>query len=286
MAAPANPLHLDDAIERYLAGEEFEEIKAATGIGSSVFNRERRRRGIPPRRFIDLPMRDIIDEYIGGESAQSLGPRYGVTGRTIGLRLAKAGVPLRTLSEAQTNRTTNEATRKAERITRYRRKLRQSETRRNETAEFRRRASSRERSRFDSYGEQVFDHMLRNRGFDPVPQHAVGRYNVDLAVAPVAVEILGGRWHTGNPKYATRTPYILNQGWHLAFVWCGNGERTPGEGAAGYVAALIDEMRRQPTAVGQYWMISGDGELLGAGSVNDDEFTLIPPSRRSRKRRP
>jgi hypothetical protein len=286
MATKTDPARLDDAIQRYLAGEEFEKIEAATGVGQSVFNRERRRRSIPPRRFLDLPMREIVNAYQAGESTESLARRHGVTPRTIALRLDKAGIARRTGSEAQINRHLNPDTRSEERLSRYRKLLRRTESDQRRRVELERLAAHREASRFHSFGEQVFCHMLRQRGFDPIPQQSVGRYNVDLAVHPVAVEILGGRWHTGNPKYSTRTPYVLNQGWNLAFVWCRNGERTPGEGAAGYVAALVDQMRRQPPTVCQYWVISGDGELLATGSADDDQFTLIPPPRRRHKRRP
>ncbi|MFZ9633405.1 MAG: response regulator, partial [Alphaproteobacteria bacterium] len=45
-------------------------------------------------------------------------------------------------------------------------------------------------------------------------------------------------------------------------------------GAADYVITYLQELRRNPPAVGQYRVISGSGELLAAGSADGDQFTL------------
>jgi very-short-patch-repair endonuclease len=144
-----------------------------------------------------------------------------------------------------------------------------------------RRALAKQRKgRYDSPGEMLLGEALSDRGLIVVPQKAIGKYNVDLAVAPVAVEVLGGGWHSTKRSHATRTPEILNAGWHLVFVWNHEGSSALSVNAAtDYVVAFLQEVRRNPPTVGQYRVISGSGQLLAAGSAEDDEFPLVPPPR-------
>jgi hypothetical protein len=135
------------------------------------------------------------------------------------------------------------------------------------------------RASFDSPAESTMADWLGARGEHPVPQKAIGRYNVDLAVAPVAVEILGGGWHSAKRHHAVRTPQILNAGWHLAFVWSYEGRSALTEHAADHVIAWLNEVRRNPPAIGQYRVIAGNGELLAAGRADDPKFSLEPPPR-------
>src|SRR5690606_34733996 len=111
------------------------------------------------------------------------------------------------------------------------------------------------------------------------PQKAIGKYNVDFAVAPVAMEVLGGGWHLAKRHHAVRTPQILDAGWHLVFIWDHEGRSALTAGAADYVVTFLKQVRRNPPAVGQYRVISGDGQLLSTGSRDDDEFPLVPPPR-------
>ena len=70
-----------------------------------------------------------------------------------------------------------------------------------------------------SDSERVLDEMLQAFGHHPVPQKAIGPYNVDLAVGSVAVEVLGGEWHGYKPRHRERTEQILDAGWSMVFVW-------------------------------------------------------------------
>jgi hypothetical protein len=121
--------------------------------------------------------------------------------------------------------------------------------------------------------------MLAERGIDSIAQRAIGVYNVDLAALPVAVEVLGGGWHSIKTVHAERTPYILDEGWHLVMVWDYEGRSSLGPGAADYVVAFLDEVRRNPPATCQYRVISGQGKLLAACGREDNEFPLVPPPR-------
>lgn len=285
MAAPLDPAKLDHAIQLYLAGEPQQQILAATGISSTTLHRERTRRGIPPRREHVLPTADLTAAYAAGESEYSLSLRYGVSRNVIRRRLIAAGVEIRDMSAAGKVRarrmTPEERRRQAAAAHAAVRGSRRSEE------ELLRRAMLREqRGLYDSPGELFLFNELVARGLKPVPQKAIGKYNVDLAVAPVAVEVLGGGWHLEKRHHSVRTPQILNAGWHLVFVWNHEGSSALTARAADYIVAFLDEVGRQPPTIGQYRVISGDGQLLAAGSGQDDKFPLVPPPRGGNGRRP
>ncbi|SCF39382.1 Very-short-patch-repair endonuclease [Micromonospora carbonacea] len=308
MAAPLDSATLDNAIQLYLAGEPQQQILTTLGISATTLHRERTRRGIPPRREMSLPDAEIAAAYATGESELSLSARYGVSRNVIRRRLDILGVSIRSHSQAgkvraskmtpEQRRAQSQRARDAWRpstksmpskASKPRSKLVAEPTyvgadgRRRYTEEFMiaRARQRQERRSNHSAGDQLMEDMLRQRGLAPVAQQAIGKYNVDVAVAPVAVEVLGGGWHLEKRHHSTRTPQILNAGWHLVFVWNREGRSALGEGAADYVVAFLDEVGRQPPTVGQYRVISGDGQLLAAGSGQDNQFPLVPPPRGS-----
>jgi len=278
VAAPLNPADLDHAIELYLAGEPEAKIVSTVGVGRSALHRERTRRGIPPRREIALPAAEIAAAYLSGESEYSLGLRYGVSRNVIRRRLEQQCVPVRSMSEAGKVRAGQmTAEQRASQAAAAHDAVRG--TKQPHERLIARAAQRQARGGCDSPGEQFLLDALRERGLDPVPQQAIDKYNVDLAVAPVAVEVLGGGWHLTKRHHATRTPRILDAGWHLVFIWNHEGDSALTSGAADYVVTFHDEVRRHPPTVGQYRVIAGSGKALAAGSRDDDEFALVPPPR-------
>jgi very-short-patch-repair endonuclease len=313
MPAPLDPAKLDHAIQLYLAGEPEAQILATVGIGCTTLHRERNRRGIPPRRELALPVAEIAAAYEAGESEYSLGLRYGVSRNVIRRRLEETGVEIRSMSKAgkvraskmtRTERAAQlDAAHKAWRKryptfdslpARTRQCLVENPTYIDETGKRRytheflvARALLREKSRQShSEGDLLMEKLLQKCGLAPVAQKAISKYNVDVAVAPVAVEVLGGTWHLEKRHHAVRTPKILDEGWHLVFVWNNKGTSPLTEKAADYVIAFLDEIRRDPPAIGQYRVITGNGQLLATGSREDDKFPLVPPPRGGQRLRP
>src|SRR5690606_37643437 len=110
---------------------------------------------------------------------------------------------------------------------------------------------------------------------------AIGPYNCDLAVHPVAVEVFGGGWHWHGAHYARaeeRFRYIMNEGWYVLVVVVGFNGRFPLTPAVGdYVASEIERARRDPSLVGQYRVVWGAGEFSTGGRLEDDHFSIEPP---------
>jgi very-short-patch-repair endonuclease len=278
MPRPHNPAKVDHAIELYLAGEPLEKILATCGISTTFLHRERNRRGIPPRRDIELPMDAISAAYLAGASEYALGRQYGVSRNVIQRRLAQLGIERRTPSAAglvRAKQMTAEQRRgqaKAANAAARKRRVPEIDKLRHALSIERTGASQ-------SRGEDRFAEMLTDRNVSFTQQRAIGIHNVDFAVLPVAVEILGGGWHAIKTCHAERTPDILDRGWHLFMVWDYEGSSALGTGAADYLVSFLEEIGRNPPATCQYRVVSGQGELLAARGREDNEFPLVPPPR-------
>lgn len=278
MASKTDPANLDNAIQLYLSGEPLEKICATTGVTQKVLTRERIARRIPPRRVHKLPVDAIVAAYLAGASEYALGRQYGVSRNVIGRRLEQAGVERRTSSEAGIVRasrmTADERKRQAAAANRAAR-LRQTPR----IEKLRHALTVEQKAESGSACEELLWQMMAERDRPMIKQRAIGPYNVDLAHLPVAVEVLGGGWHAIKSAHAERTPYILDEGWHLVMVWDYEGRSALSGGAADYLVAFMEEMRWNPPATCQYRVIGGGGEVLAARGREDDEFPLVPPPR-------
>lgn len=269
---------LDHAVRLYLAGEPVQNIPTLTGVSLSRFARERAARGIPSRKVLDLPMPEIISAYSAGASENALAVQYGVSRGVIAQRLIKAGVERRDQSEAGKARNSRMTPEQRERQASA--AHRAARMRRTPAIQKFRSALRRESlGRPASAGESMLHDLMTARGERPIAERAIGPYNVDLAMLPVAVEVLGGGFHGVKASHAERTPYILDAGWHLVMVWNHEGRSSLGPGAAEYLVAFLDEVRRNPPATCQYRVISGDGQLLAARGREDNEFPVVLPPR-------
>ena len=278
MAAKIPTDRMDNAIQLYLAGETVEKIRAATGVAFTTLSKERQARGIPPRSEHTLPIGEIVDAYLAGASENALAVQHGVSRGTIAKRLNGAGIERRGLSEAGVTR--NQKLTPSERKSQVAAANRAARMRTvPQVTKLRNALHVEAAGQSDSAGEATLAAMLEERGLAPIKQRAIGVYNVDMAILPVAVEVLGGGWHAVKSVHAERTPYILDEGWHLLMVWDYEGRSALGPGAANYIVAFLDEIRRNPPATSQYRVISGSGELLAASGRESNEFPLVPPPR-------
>lgn len=278
MPRPLAPAQLDHAVQLYLSGEPIEKIKPTSGVSPTRLYRELRARGVPSRKEFTLPDEQIAAAYNAGASEYALARQYGVSRNVIARRLEQSGVQRRGPSDAGKVRVSQ--------MTLDERRLQVAAANRAarmrtvpQLDKFRRALQIEAEGKSGSAGESLLRDLMAERGQPGALHRAVGPYNVDLAYLPVAVEVLGGGWHADKATHAERTPYILDEGWHLVMVWDHEGCSALGPGAADYLVAFVDEMRRQPPATCQYRVISGDGQLLAARGREDGEFPLVPPPR-------
>ena len=134
-----------------------------------------------------------------------------------------------------------------------------------------------------SPAEEKIISILESRGIQCSPQLAVGKYNIDIAIGPVAVELFGGGWHAYGRHAArsrNRFRYILDAGYFSLIVWHAmKGIIDDPCFIADEIIATIDEVSRDPSLVGKYRMIRSDGNLVTGVIDNVDYVTLVPSLR-------
>jgi len=290
MTSELPPLNLDDAVLLYESGVNLTTCSRRAGISTKRMRDELARRGVlrtrgslpgKSRGIYPRPLPDVTARYLAGESENSLAVSLGVSRGTIRKRLVDAGVMIRGISEAnqlmvgQRSAEENLANTQAAHA-----------AKRGKPNSFKMRcqaAVTREiKQLHTSPSELLVQRWLADRGVEATVQKAIGPYNADLAVHPIAVEINGGGWHAygrHRKRAAERTRYILNEGWNLLFVWVDLNRYPLTEAVADYIVSFLEETRRDPTLRGQYRVIRGNGQLQPTSGNDVNEVALIPPLR-------
>lgn len=282
-----SPGELDDAARLYASGQSFQQVATRLGHNADAIGRALRRRGVEARprggrpAYNRLPApSDLHQRFADVGTVLALSRHYEVDRGAVSRWLTEAGLEVPSASQA--------ATTQRARLTPEERSARAAAahaTVRGSTksAEVKARvALGRERVQYGGRTSPGCDYLstgLGRRGVPHVREKAVGPYNVDIALpdARIAVEVLGGNWHGSKPIHAQRTPYILNQGWSLLFVW--NTKRCQvGPGALDYLIAYGEAARLDPPSRSEYRVIGGNGQLVAAGGPDDEDFPLVPPS--------
>ena len=286
MTRPTSTDKADYALRAYAAGKTMRQVAAEIGVDPSTIGNILRRNGIKPRMSgparANVDSAEIVRRYQAGESVKALSESLDASRPAIQRRLIKAGIPIRGASEATrlVAATMTPDQRRAQAA------AAQAALRGRPAplSQLHAQALARQRNgpiRGKSPGEDRLAVMLDSHGVNYVRELAIGKYNVDFAftAAAVAVEVLGGNWHSTKRTHATRTPHILNAGWTIIFVW--DIKVCPlGPGAGKYLVNFIQFARRNSATRREYRVIRGDGQLLAVGNADDDDFSLIPPSHR------
>ena len=119
-------------------------------------------------------------------------------------------------------------------------------------------------------GEDIFAEWLRQRGLESIPQLAVSKYNLDLAIAPVAVEIhVSPANPLAIPRIRQRVKDLTELGWHIIYVWVTKSHFLS-ERAADDVVAFLQVAKSDPSSIGQYRVIRGSGQFVTSGRDNLD----------------
>lgn len=287
MPAKFTTLDTDDIIKRYMGGESGEKIAASIGVSSGPVYRVIREAGVvrsvkegraisaanapPPAHAAE-----IVDRYKAGQTQDQIAADLGITQATVSHWVIKAGVQ-RSRSETERRKWAGMTpeTRAAQVASAHDavRGLARSDE------DLERRALSKERNQSHATSdERRMAAWMLSRGIQTIAQKAVGKYNVDLAAEPVAVELFGGGWHAHGDhrtRLPKRTRYLADRGWNTIFVWTHKAHPLGAE-VTDELVAYVERSRSDPAFRRQYRVVWGDGKFIAAGSVDDDEVTLVP----------
>jgi len=263
-------IDLDHFGSRYLAGEPVDKLAPEAGGRPVWFYGLMKRNGfVRPRqpgkkRIILVDADSIASRYSAGESELSLSRSAGVSRAVIRRHLVEKCVPLRNQSESESVKWSRmtEAQRRSQVAPAHIAARGRVVT----ATEKSRRSSTHERTGSRSSPlEQRFVELLAVSGVAFTQQKSVGPYNLDFAVKelPIAVEIFGGNWHASGRHLAShpeRCKYLLDNGWSIIIIWVDSRTDPLTVKAAEYVAAFVEQSRRDPSLVSQYRVILGGGQ--------------------------
>jgi very-short-patch-repair endonuclease len=271
---------VNNLVKLYLSGERTVGISHQFNVTVPTVLSRLRERNIPIRKSgptcPSVPLDEAIRLYGEGIGIVALGERYGVDAMTVRKRLDKAGVCLRKGSDANLirwrNMSVDERTATVEAAHNSVRGVRKS------SDNLRRKALTIEHLAKGSYLENQLHSLLVDAGLSPVPQVAVGRYNIDLAIAPLAVEVWGGDWHMKGHHasiFGERTRQLFDCGWSVLHVIVSQ-RQLPTAVTAKNVVAFLDIARSLPPNLRKYWVIRRDGQIVTFGSSDDKNISVVP----------
>ncbi len=283
---PSNP---DYFIREYEGGRSMQSIADEYGVPlysvhtalhflSAKVRKDYSSRIMPPRVHVDEML--LVSMYESGMSINALAKHFNVARTAIIPRLNRLGVILRSRSDQEHikwDRMTSE-----QRQNQYSQAHNAARGRVVTTATKTKHALTVQKKRLHiSDTEHALREMLHARGIDSTPQKAVGPYNIDLAVPPVAIEIWGGRWHWSGRHHARceqRLRYLMENGWHVLILPIIPPRWLLEDSVVDFVVAQIQDMAPKSDPLREYKVIWGAGAMVFSGRSNDTLLTIGPPN--------
>lgn len=257
MPSKAPDSNVEDAVHAYLEGANVVAAARSHHIGSARLSGELKKRGLmrpvghghakataSRLAAYGINSAEVAALYRAGVSEKALAEKYGTSRQVIAARLRSEGVERRGRSAAQQLRIDSMTDAEIGLLVRNMHLA------------------------FEADGEDVLDAMLRDRGLDPVPQLPTGRYNIDRAVLPVAMEVHARRQdpldraHRGGYE-RKRIHNLTDWGWHVHYIWTPGGVIS--DAAADDAVTFYERVKGAPAAPGEYRVVRGSGELVAAG---------------------
>lgn len=256
-----------EVIFMYNSGSSFSEISDRFKIGSGTINKMLTSNGVKIRGDYLHLYPEIVRLYSEGVSELEVSNRLNISRGVVSTAIRKAGVRRRNGSEANTLR-----------MQRLTFEERQALTAGCHTVEAMAKCAATSETTAQRVGENEFTlrKWLKDAGIRTVGQMPVGPYNLDLFSMPVAVEVSGS---VNNPlyqvRYRKRTKYLLERGFWVIYVCFAQrlvtGRRIRFSPAVtDKIVSFIEFARRNPSSLGKYWVVWGDGEPRFLDSSYED----------------
>jgi len=236
---------------------------------------------IPRSDKKQLPVDEIASLYRSGMTKADLAIRFGVGEMTISNRLTIACIPT-AANRADAMRTRLARMTIDERLDITKAAHDAVRGSKRSVKDLTKRAIGVERAgAVTSVYETMFRDFLTSIGKPFIAQKAIGIYNADFAVGPIAVETFGGCFH-GFGKHAERIPQrmrdILDEGWNIYIIWCLDHDKILTPAVLDDFITFDNLSSINPTFRGQYRVIWSDGQVIASGDGNSDNFSDVIPN--------
>lgn len=274
---------IDNAVTYYRNGGTIQSVADFYGCSSTFVFRHFKQNGVDMsksgwrfiKRKFGVTPDELVKMYNSGMWKNEIAAKTGISEGAVGKYLAKIGIPIAdnrsaAMSERLARMTADERSALAAPAHDAVRGMIRTES------NLIKGALGRERvARLGSKAERQLYDLLIARGVNPVIQKAVWKYNVDLTIGSVAVEVTGRDRKPAHYAYLReRTKYLANSGLVLVYLWASSV--IPVQcGAADYIVALSERASRDPSLSSQYRVIRCDGQLVFTGSPDNDDLPGI-----------
>lgn len=125
------------------------------------------------------------------------------------------------------------------------------------------------------FGEREIIAELGQAGIEFVSQAAVDGYNIDILCGNLAVEV---HPYKAGPLISTqrlrRTVKLLSSGYSVLYIWLHDGH-LPSRKCLDNLVAFCDIASRNPSPLGQYRVIRGDGEIYSRASADIEDLAAV-----------
>jgi len=295
MPRKASITDLDNAVKLYLTGvniiqsaksfhtsyETLRDYLDSKGLlRTSVESRRIQAQKISATRITNNPISDdVIAMYNSGISENAIAKKLGVSRSVIKTRLIINNVKRRGQTESNRLRASQMSeTEKKEVIKAAQESTRGVPLSMEHKIKI---AKTREKIAKASKTEKLLCSWLDKANIINIPQKAIGPYNADIAINTIAVEVLGGYWHSTKFSHSKRSRYILDSGWNMLFIWVHHVRSPLTSSVVDYIISYLNEVSTNPSSISQYRVIRGDGQELSRGCSNDDNISIVVPGYQS-----
>lgn len=263
-------------------GTKTSEACRTCGIAKKVLYRYCKRAGVSlptkyDRAIGGVDTSQIIPMYESGIGINGIARRLGVSFRPITKFLEDRGYASRNPSEQQFARM---AAATPEEIANLTRKAHEASRGRKAGAdELIARANARAgKVHPQSPVEQAVFAIVSRQFPEAFPALPIDRYNADIAIGRVTVEIFGGGWSVSNQvrisRYVARCKEIGDLGYHTIFFIALKPQDI---GQASNLISTIHQARRLPATPGKYWVVWGDRHVSSGLCCDLDDRAFIRP---------
>ena len=222
-----------------------------------------------PRRT-DFDVDDLVERYLAGESVKKLAAAHGFSRQVVYRVLRDRGITPRNRSQAMYVRMASMSEDEKKRIT-HAAHVARSE-RGASASELANRAASRSR-RIGKFEKEFID-LLDSRHIPTDPQEPFLSYNLDVGCGPIAVEVHTQCASPLTSKCVKKLVDCLEAGKSMLYVWIRPGG-CPSPECYEKVVSIVEEARRDPSPVSQYWVVRSTGEVYASGCINGDGLSDV-----------
>jgi hypothetical protein len=230
-----------------------------------------------PRKSLDIYSDDVIERYLAGESENSIAKSFSISRPKIRRLLRRGDVLIRdslAANRLMMSKRTPEENRKN--VQQAHMAVRGSV--RTLSAGCKQAITRQHRGGFDSVDEQTFFESLQVRNMFPIPQQAIGPYNCDIGLHPIAVEIFGGGWHWYG-KHLARLPerlnFLMDAGWTVIMIVVQKRRQPLTTAATNHVVEQFKIFSSDPTRTPEYQVVGGTGNLIARGSIQNNNIATV-----------